>query len=153
VVLTDPIGLVIPPSLQGMTDVEQVFVMGRYVANVARHAAVVDALTESELSLALAAAANIVDLPVDDSRLDPAELALSLDVWQRPYPGLLRDALRKLPDATELRLFQTSLCSSVRCSYRAFVRPSCSVMMWRLSSSCKRDWLRCWDWSPTKRAL
>jgi hypothetical protein len=99
VILTDPIGLVIPPSLLGMTDVEQVFVMARYVANVARHAAVVEALTESELSLALAAATSIVDLPPDDSRLDSAELALTTRRLAKALPwlakGRIEDAARR----------------------------------------------------------
>jgi hypothetical protein len=76
--------------------------MGRYVANVARHAAVVDALTESELSLALAAAANIVDLPVDDSRLDPAELALITRRLAKAFDGRPEPAAepRREPQST-----------------------------------------------------
>lgn len=99
VILTDPIGLVIPPSVLEMTDVEQVFVMARYVANVARHAAVVDALTESKLRVTLAAAARIVELSVDDPKLDPSELASTTRRLAKALPwlakGRIEDAARR----------------------------------------------------------
>ncbi|HSC88500.1 MAG TPA: hypothetical protein VLC09_14555 [Polyangiaceae bacterium] len=49
-VLTDPLGLVVPRSFAGLSEVEQVFVFSRFVASVARGPYLVDVLNDPELN-------------------------------------------------------------------------------------------------------
>jgi len=61
IVLTDPVGIIVPASIADLPETEQVCLMARYVANVARGAQAVDALSEGELALLLGAAQRLVD--------------------------------------------------------------------------------------------
>lgn len=95
VVLTDPIGLVVPSSLMALTDVEQVFFMGRFVANIARRAAVVDALSVSDLRVTLAASMQLVDIPSQDAQVDSAELTLITRRLQKALPWLSKGRIEE----------------------------------------------------------
>jgi tetratricopeptide (TPR) repeat protein len=112
VVLTDPIGLVIPTSLMGMTDVEQVFYMGRFVANIGRNTAIADVLSENDFRVAFAAAMEMVELRSIDPKVDSAELTLITRRLQKAMPwlskGRIEDAARRygaspLHDVEEFR--------------------------------------------------
>ncbi len=112
VVMTDPVGLVIPSSLGDLSDVEQVCYLGRFVANIARGTHAVDALTEEQLRLAMAAALRMVDAPGDDSTIESADLTKITKKLIKAMPwlskGRIEEAARHyggapLQDVGELR--------------------------------------------------
>lgn len=98
-VLTDPIGLVLPATLQNLSEAEQVFVISRALISAARRTEIVDALDLDELRLLLGAAARLVDpqfvvVDVNDRELNDAtrRLGKSLPWLSR---GRIEDAARK----------------------------------------------------------
>lgn len=74
VVLTDPVGIVLPASFAARSDVEQVFLLARPLANIARRFSAVDALPSADLAMLLAAAARQVDGSFGSGQFDEAHL-------------------------------------------------------------------------------
>ncbi len=75
IVLTDPIGIVVPDALSDASTTEQICYLTRYVATVARGVAAIDALAEGDLALLLGACQRMIDptafVPgVDEDTLD-----------------------------------------------------------------------------------
>lgn len=98
VVLTDPVGIVLPASFASRSDVEQVFLLARPLANVARGLSAVDALPDVDLGLLLAAAGRLVDPSfasgqVDEGSLEPLMRRVSKSIsWLAR--GRVEDATR-----------------------------------------------------------
>ncbi len=75
VVLADPVGIVLPASFASRSEAEQVFLLARPLANIARRLHVVDALPAADLAVYLAAVGRTADpsfLPpgVDEAAAD-----------------------------------------------------------------------------------
>lgn len=98
VVLTDPVGLVLPASFAARSEVEQVFLLARPLANIARRLAVLEALPPGDLALLLAAAGRLVDGSFgsgsfDESSLEPLTRRVSKSIsWLSK--GRVEDAVR-----------------------------------------------------------
>lgn len=98
VVLTDPVGLVLPASFAARSEVEQIFLLARPMANIARRLAVVDALPPADLGLLLTAAGRLVDGSFgsgayEEAHLEPLARRVSKSVpWLSK--GRVEDAAR-----------------------------------------------------------
>jgi hypothetical protein len=99
VVLTDPIGILVPANFSGLSDVEQVFYLGGMVANIARQAGAVDALDLGQLRLLLGAGRRIGDSRADVDDCEPKELAEVTRRLSKSLPwlskGRIDDAARR----------------------------------------------------------
>ncbi len=77
-VLTDPVGIILPGWYTDLSEVDQVFTIGRPLANLARRLHVVDAVSAEEVGLLLRAAGRTVDPSFGGSSADEdAVMALS----------------------------------------------------------------------------
>jgi hypothetical protein len=75
VVLTDPVGIVIPGSFEQLTDAQQVFCLARRLASIAQRTQVVAALGAPTTELLLAGTAAVVGIEPDAAGFDPAQVA------------------------------------------------------------------------------
>ena len=73
-VLTDPLGLVVPRSFAGLSEVDQVFALARFVVNVARGVHLIDVLSDVELSDLVVAGARLVEPRFAPNRSSGADL-------------------------------------------------------------------------------
>jgi hypothetical protein len=94
-VLTDPIGLVVPASMQNLAEAEQLFVVTRLLVNVARHVEAVDALSLSELRLLFGASARIVDPAAQVAEANSNELAETTRRLGKALPWLSRGRIEE----------------------------------------------------------
>ncbi|MBN1609416.1 MAG: tetratricopeptide repeat protein [Polyangiaceae bacterium] len=74
-VLTEPPGIVIPASFDGLTDAQQIFCLARHVASIARKTHVVAALGAESAELLLGAAAATVGIEVAVPGFDAEQVA------------------------------------------------------------------------------
>jgi predicted Zn-dependent protease len=74
-VLSDPVGIVVPPELAGLSEAEQAFCLGRFVCATALDAQVVVALGSPQAELLLSACAAAVGFSAPPARGDAGELA------------------------------------------------------------------------------
>jgi len=74
-VLTDPVGIVVPAEFAGLSEAEQAFGLGRFVSAVALDAQVVAALGAAQMELLFGASAALVGVSIPGSRVDSTELA------------------------------------------------------------------------------
>ncbi len=72
VVLADPVGIVLPASFASRTEVEQIFLLARPLANIARRLHVVDALPAGDMALYLGALGRTADSTFLPAGLDEA---------------------------------------------------------------------------------
>ncbi len=120
-VLTDPLGLVLPASMQNLSEAEQLFVVTRLLVNSARRAEAVDALSLAELRLLFGASSRIVDPAVAVLEVDGSELAEVTRRLTKALPwlskGRIEDAARRYAASaeTDVAAFRRSLVES---SYR-----------------------------------
>jgi hypothetical protein len=85
VVLADPVGIVLPASFASRSETEQVFLLARPLANIARRLHVVDALPAADLAVFLGAVGRTADptfLPpgVDESAVEALSKRVSKSV-------------------------------------------------------------------------
>ncbi len=105
-VLTDPLGLVLPSSIQNLSESEQLFVVTRLLVNASRRAEAVDALSLEELRLLLGAGARIADPASQVADVDANQLADTTRRLSKALPwlskGRIEDAARRYAAAPEL---------------------------------------------------
>lgn len=103
VVLTDPVGIVVPVNFSALPEPDQVFYLGCLAANIARHAAVVDALSLQELRLLFGACERLVSPSAEVPLVDPQELAEATRRLHKALPwlskGKIEDAARRYSGA------------------------------------------------------
>lgn len=122
VVLTDPIGIVIPRAVTDFSETEQALFLGSFVANIARGTHALDALSERELGLSLGAAARIVSPHAEVPGVDESELGSATRKLNKALPwlskGRFEDAARRYVSApvVDLTAFQREMRMS---AYRA----------------------------------
>lgn len=99
VLLADPVALILPSSVSGMTESMQVFVVARYLTNVARSAQAADALSTSDLELALFSGARLAAPALDAPGQEPARLEDLTRRLSKALPwlsrGRIEDAARR----------------------------------------------------------
>lgn len=99
VMLTDPLGLVLPASLQNLSEAEQVFVVTRCLANAARRSEVVDALDLDTLRLLFAASSRLIDPAAQPADVNDKELSEVTRRLSKALPwlsrGRIEDAARR----------------------------------------------------------
>lgn len=105
-VLTDPIGIVLPMSIQNLSEAEQVFVVTRLLSNVARGAAAVDALELNQLRLLFGASARLVEPGVIVPEINDGELLDATKRLGKVLPwlsrGRIEDAARRYVAASDI---------------------------------------------------
>ncbi len=104
--LTDPVSILVPSHVAGLSEPEQAFLISRAMANVARGIAVVDRLAPAGIELLLAAAARLVEPSFASGKLDEEYLASLTRRVSKSLPwigrGPIEDAARAYADAPRL---------------------------------------------------
>lgn len=98
-VLTDPIGIVLPMTIQNLSEAEQVFVVARLLANIPRGAAAVDALELNQLRLLFGASARLIEPGAIVTEVNEGELLDTTKRLGKVLPwlsrGRIEDAARR----------------------------------------------------------
>lgn len=111
--LTDPISVLVPSYVAGLSEPEQTFLLGRVLANVGRGFAAVDRLSPSALETLLSAAARLVDPSYGAPAADEEYLASQARRVAKALPwlgrGPIEDAARTYAQAPRVDIGEWAL--------------------------------------------
>lgn len=118
VVLTDPLGIVIPAQAADLSPVDQAFYFGALLSNIARGTHALDALSEQEVRLALGAASRIVAPRAEVEGVSAGDLQSTTKKLSKALPwltkGRFEDAARRYVAApvVDLTTFERQMRAS-----------------------------------------
>lgn len=95
VLLTEPVGLVVPASFSELPEAVQVFYLARCLAPVARRVAALEALNENELAVLLGSIMRLADAHAEVPGVDAAELAAATKRLSRALPWLSKGKIEE----------------------------------------------------------